>query len=226
MPSLISPASWRALGTCSLAVAVLAACSGGGSTAPSSMTRTIIVDGTQAGYMRSSLPSYPSVAFASNPIVGDQDLSVTPARGYRGVVGFSLASLPSGLHVTLATLTITPCSVVGTPLAKLGTMVVDHVSFGIPFDTTSYAGGTLTSDIGAIITDVTAGKKTLDVTSSVVSDVAASRLNSQFRLRMANLDTNNDGQNDYYVIATDAAHSDFCTFDANLESTLSVTFTQ
>lgn len=219
------PRTSRAVALAVIATITFSACGGGGSTAPATMYRYIPGDGTQIGWIRSG-GSAPSITFVANPIVGDLDSTIHAPAGFRAVYGFSLATVPAGAHITLATLKISVCGSVGSPITKLGDAIVDHIMFAVPFDSTAYAGGTLAPDIGALATDLLGHPGAVDATASVASDVAAGRPYSQYRVRMANLDSNNDGHDDILYFTTDAAHSGLCPYLAAQAPQLIVAFTQ
>lgn len=131
-------------------------------------------------------------------LVGDNLMD----QGLRGFVGFDISGL-SGKTVTSATLRVYQASTTADDVngespygsGQLGSIVVDHVDFGSTLDTDDFDGGTLTSNIGTILTESSEGWKTLDVTSYVQADINSGRPASQFRLRFSS-DTDNDGKND------------------------------
>ena len=115
---------------------------------------------------------------------------------YRAVVGFSLAGVAAGAHVTRATLSVEQCAVFGAPYTSLGSLIADHVDLTAGLAGDDYAGHTLTSNIGTVSPNATLGTKSLDVTTQVAADVAASRAVSGFRLRFATKDTDNNAAAD------------------------------
>jgi hypothetical protein len=82
---------------------------------------------------------------------------------------------------------------------------VDHVDYGAALDSADYDAPALTSNTGTLSTNDAEEYKTLNVTTSVASDLAG-RTRSQFRLRFSA--ENNVNFEDDYVQFTDA--EDFC----------------
>ena len=207
-----------------LAAVAIGACGGGGSTAPAPVTKSIIADSNQSGWIWSG-PTVPARVTFGDPHVGDLDADYQLPLGLRTVLGFNLATVPAGSHITGAILDLTLCGSVGSPIAKLGNVVVDHVTFSPPLDSLPNRGGTLTSDIGTIASDVNYGHRFLDVTSSVASDLVAARSSSQYRLRMANKDFNDDSVNDFVLFGADSSESGSCPYQASTVPRLTVTYT-
>src|SRR3984957_1899279 len=161
-----------------------------------------------------------SFAFDSSSEIAVGDIAST-GQTDRGVVTFNISAL-DGDTVQAAILRVYECDVVGDPFSFLGTVVVDHITPGIPPGQSQYAGGTLISDIGTIALDATNGFRNLTVTSAVQSDVAANGTYSQFRLRFSNEDGNSAGVGDY--VAFEMANGFDCAGDAALAPVLIVTY--
>ena len=109
----------------------------------------------------------------------------------RGFLRFSLASIPAGATIGSAVLRVHQSFVFGTPYASLGNVVVDHMRIGSALDLGDFETPAVV--VGTLSSDATLGHKTLDVTSSVVADLAAALANTDFRLRASLLDTDSDG---------------------------------
>lgn len=134
------------------------------------------------GYARSD-------SFASatgSPATGDKQVNFVDV-GWRQLYSFDIASIPDSYTIKSAILHLYQCDVVNTPYASLGNVIVDHVNYGTVFDTfgSAYDGATVAFDIGTLSTDDFRGYHSLDVTTSVQNDLAASptRAASQYRLR-------------------------------------------
>ena len=152
----------------------------------------------------------PALAFPSSDVlVGDQDGFVN-GTAVRGFIGFNLDSLPKGISIQQATLTATQCAVSNFPFDNLGNVVVQHVSYPVPLDTTPFFIAPLDSTVDTLSSTTTLGARTIIVTSSVTADIAASRSSSQYRLSMSSVDLNADGNSDYVAFAADSAHTTDC----------------
>jgi hypothetical protein len=132
--------------------------------------------------------------------VGDvQPLGSNPSNQFqRGFVSFTRA-LPPGATLVSATLELSPITFFGTPdlatlMTTMGNVVADHVDLGAALDATDFAAAALQSDIGTVLTSVTFGAVFLDVTASVLNDIANARPRSEFRVRFQNLSDNDSGQ--------------------------------
>lgn len=130
----------------------------------------------------------------STPGVGDNALD----EAFRGYLVYDLASVPPGAAIVSATLHARQTPPIGDPFPAFGVVDVDHVN------DRSYADATLTTDVGTLAPDGTAGARTLDVTAQVAADVAASRTTSQFRLRFSAVETDNDGAQDTVFFSRDS----------------------
>jgi hypothetical protein len=140
----------------------------------------------------------------AGPLTGD--LTAFPGVGFREFYSFDLSGVPASATITSATLRLYQEQVGGTPYAKLGNVVVDHVNFGTVLHGTDYAAPALAASVGIISSDTTKGYKSLNVLSRVLADRAAARTRSQFRIRFSIQDTDGDGVSDY-ALFTDAEMS-------------------
>lgn len=123
---------------------------------------------------------------------GDADSNVS----IRGFAGFDISSI-QGKTILSATLRFYQVSaaMIGAPYVDLGSVIVDHVTFGSSLDVSDHSGGTLTGNIGTISTNATTEFKTLDVIGFVQADINAGRTSSQYRTRFTT-DTNSDNGQD------------------------------
>jgi hypothetical protein len=131
----------------------------------------------------------------SNPIaVGDTDGSFLNFA--RGFARFDLSGLPSGSTLVSAVLALDQAALTGLPYDMLGDVVVDHVDIGPGLDSTDFGAAALDADVGILSSDATLGTKTLEVTTQVAADLAASSPTSDFRLRFPT-GSDADGADDY-----------------------------
>src|SRR5271165_3391397 len=142
-------------------------------------------------------------------LVGDQD-ALLNGTAVRGFVGFDISALPKGITIRQATITATQCAFSGFPFDNLGDVVVQHMTYAVPFDTTAFFANPIDASVDTLSDTTTLGPRTITVTSSVSADVAANRTSSQYRLSMSSTDYNGDGVSDYVVFATDSAHTYDC----------------
>lgn len=130
--------------------------------------------------------------------VGDADANV-PNSSLRGAMSFDLTLIPAGEKVTSATLFTRECAVVGSPIAKMGNVLLEHVNFGPVLDYTAYNTPVLDTTGGILTSDSTVGKHTRNVTAAVLADLAAGRTTTQFLLIMSEFADSHDSVNDYVV---------------------------
>lgn len=135
-------------------------------------------------------------ALGGSPMVGDVD-ALAPGKGYRMLFSFDLTAVPTGAVVDSARLRLFLAGHSTNPFVELGNVIVDHVDYGATFEGSDYFAGALTADIGTIAADTALGYKSLLVTSAVQADLSAARTRSQYRLRFATADGNNDGTSDF-----------------------------
>jgi hypothetical protein len=151
-----------------------------------------------------------AMAFPNTDVlVGDQDGFVN-GTAVRGFIGFNLTVLPKGISLQQATLTATQCDVSNNPFDNLGAVVVQHVSYPVPLDTTPFFVAPLDATLDTLSNTTPLGVRTIVVTSSVSADIANSRASSQYRLSMSSTDLNADGNSDFVVFAADSAHTTDC----------------
>jgi hypothetical protein len=150
-----------------------------------------------SGQMAQAFPGWPSV-------VGDFSGNVN-GTAVRGQIGFDLTGLPQGITVQGATLTAYQCAVNGDPIGNLGDVIVRHMSYPVPFDTTVFFKTALDSTVDTLSTSDALGPRSIIVTSSVVSDLGANRTASQYQLQMSSVDLE-FGQSDNAVFSADSAN--------------------
>jgi len=185
-------------------------------------TDTLMVAASQTGFVQSGAGDQAFAAPGSDIRVGD-DAAKDPLIDVRGFVGFDLSGLPSGIHITSAMLIATQCSVAGSPF-DLGDVVLDHVSYAVPFDTTAYSVTPLASLVGTISSDTTLGARRVSVTSSVADDIAKGRSSSQFRLRMSTTNEAGNGPSNQVIFASDSANTADCVPASSEQPRLVVTY--
>jgi hypothetical protein len=129
------------------------------------------------------------------PQVGDLG---QPGSSYtcRQFFSFDISGVPAGSIVTSAVLRVDLFLVVGDPYTSLGEVVVDHLDYGT-LDANDFSLRALVEGLGPIPGGATLGPKSLDVTAQVAQDVGRRRSRSQFRLRFAPLESDNDTANDF-----------------------------
>lgn len=195
-----------------IAGSLVAACStSGNGVGPSSSARsdTLMVAAEQTGFVQSGAGD-PAFASPGTDIVVGDEAARDPLIDVRGFIGFDISSLPSGIRLQSATLVATQCGISGSPFS-LGNVVVDHVSYAVPFDTAVFAETALATTIGTLSTDSSLGTRSVSVTSSVANDILDGRTSSQFRLRMSgNADAGN-GPSNQVIFASDSANTLDCT---------------
>jgi hypothetical protein len=208
--------------TGSLAVACSSSSNGVGPSGNNNRSDTVMVAAQQTGYVESGAGDPAFASPGSDIRVGD-DAARDPLIAVRGFIGFDLSSLPSGIHVQSATLVATQCAISGSPFT-LGNVVVDHVTYPAPFDTTVFAETAIAMQVGTLSTDASIGTRTVSVTSSVVNDLAAGRDSSQFRLRMSTSNDAGNGPSNQVIFASDSAHTVDCTPASGQQPRLVIAF--
>ncbi len=207
--------------TGSLAVACSSSSTGVGSS-NDNRSDTVMVAAEQTGFVESGAGDQAFASPGSDIRVGD-DAARDPLIAVRGFIGFDLSTLPSGIHVQSATLVATQCAISGSPFT-LGNVVVDHVTYPAPFDTTVFAQSAIAMQVGTLSTDGSIGARSVSVTSSVANDLATSRGSSQFRLRMSTDNDAGNGPSNQVIFASDSAHTLDCTPAAGQQPRLVITF--
>jgi hypothetical protein len=214
-----------ALATATLTGSLAVACSSSSTgVGPSSNNRsdTVMVAAEQTGFVESGAGDQAFASPGSDIRVGD-DAARDPLIAVRGFLGFDLSSLPSGIHVQSATLVATQCAISGSPFT-LGNVVVDHVTYAAPFDTTVFAESAIASQVGTLSTDPSIGARSVPVTSSVANDIATSRGSSQFRLRMSTSNDAGNGPSNQVIFASDSAHTLDCNPISGQQPSLLIIF--
>jgi hypothetical protein len=225
---MMTPRAYRvaALAAATLTGSLAAACSsssyGSGPSSNNDRSDTVMVAAEQTGFVESGAGVQAIASPGSDVRVGD-DAARDPLIAVRGFVGFDLSKLPGGIQVQSATLVATQCAVSGSPFT-LGNVVVDHVTYAVPFDTTVFAASAIASQVGTLSTDESIGARSVSVTSSVASDIAAQRTSSQFRLRMSTSDDAGNGPSNQVIFASDSAHTLDCTPAAGQQPRLVIIF--
>lgn len=164
-------------------------------TGPTGQDVTVDIPSTAAldGWVRST----GDFAITGSPITGDLDAAV-PGIGYRQFYSFDLSALPAGATIVSATLRLYQSTTVGSPYAKLGNVVVEHVDYGDALGPAGYSAVPLEGGAPPVISsDASVGPKTTGVATAVTNDLTAGRIHAQFRLRFSNTDANNDGVSDF-----------------------------
>lgn len=157
---------------------------------------TPIVIGSTAGLDGEVNSDGVAVSAGGAPKVGDVE-DILTSTAYRQFFSFNLANIPSGTVISTATLRLYQASVTNSPYdGALGSVVVDHVSYGEVLDATAYATATLAS-AGTLSSDASTGYKSLNVASRVQDDLNNGRPRSQYRLRFSLGDANLDFGDDY-----------------------------
>ena len=190
-------ASLLALGTF-----LLSACGsgGGGGGGPSPLTLVLPSEGTVDGTVRSDGTVN---AGGIDCYLGDVDMEdpgpamLPPVHvGERAFVSFDLASVPLGVTIVSATLTLGQFNTEGDPYGDgHGVVIADHVDYGPALDVGDYDAAPLSTDVGTLSPDAAQEEKSLDVTAEVIDDLGL-RARSQFRLRFSNADSDADGTAD------------------------------
>ncbi len=170
---------------------LLAGCGGGGGT-PAPVTVTLTSTPALDGLVFAS----GTVTLGSNVTAGDYANALGPAGGLRGFVSFDLTGIPSGVTVTLATLTLVQRLTNAAPYASLGTVLVDQVVYGPVLEAGAYARSFPTSQgFATLSSDATLGPKSIVVTAQVQLNIDSLHPQSQFRLRFP-LEEDGDGDSD------------------------------
>jgi hypothetical protein len=155
-----------------LGILLLPAC-GGGSGGP----RTLVIPTTEAfdGYV-GKIGNSDSTG--TEIFVGDY--LANPARG---LVGFSLAGVPSGATILGATLKMEQFDVRGVPYTDLGSILLDHVDLGAAIDGTDYGSPAIAAAFAVLSTTSALEDKQADVTAQVAQALALGLPRADFRLR-------------------------------------------
>jgi len=130
--------------------------------------------------------------FTNSAVAGDFDQS-WPAIGYRGLFSFDIGSIPNAAIIQSATLRVFQFGSLGNWPTTHGPAIVSHVDYGGSLDAGDYNGTNISYNIGTISSSTAAGWRELEVKSAVIAANGALP-RAQFRVELANLDSNNDGQ--------------------------------
>jgi hypothetical protein len=111
-------------------------------------------------------------------------LTVSNIVDFRSLCSFDLHGVPTGVGILSANLRVFQTDAFGAAEA-LGQVLVDHMDYGtLDPDFLDYTRTALTSNIGNFPVADHATFQTLDVAPEVNADLTASRVRSQFRLRV------------------------------------------
>jgi hypothetical protein len=169
-------------------------------------------DGDQVSFILHGVPAEDGVVLSDHtvrtdgtlPQVGDLGGS-NPTLVGRQVFSFDLTPIPAGSIIVSAQLRADQYVVFGTPYATLGTVLVDHLEYGL-LDETDFAARALQEGLGPFSKDASLGAKTVDVSAAVAQDLAVGRTRTQYRLRFSPTETDGNTQNDFASFAeADAA---------------------
>jgi hypothetical protein len=185
------------LGAAALASATLA-CGSNHSTAPSLVLAadTATASPPVTGYVLATAgvgSAAPQRTWIANDsaTVGDNNGTVYPSS-MRGVISFTLPTLPGGATFHAAFLDITQCQIDSNPFDSLGTIVADHLfPTGAP-DSATYDTTAIANAVATVATAPTTTPASISLTASVGADYAAGRTTSQYRLRFSIQDTDTD----------------------------------
>ena len=178
---------------------VLAGCGGGGGGGGADLQRLTVIAAPEYDGMADTtgLVSFlPGTAFSC---AGDLEGTYGPGYLVRQLFAFHVGALPVGARILRAELRLYQVDVEGSPYAKRGDVIVDHVDYIPDPGPDTYDGQNLTRDIGTLSFSPETGLRTLDVTEAIRADVLADRPWSQYRLRFwsAIILPILDHQNDY-----------------------------
>ena len=115
----------------------------------------------------------------------------------RGFMSFDLTGIPASANVQSIQLRFYQTNVTGTPYAKLGNLLIQHVDYGSTLDNAAYDTPVLHS---AILSPHTGSGEWYTITANTISDwieadLAAGRSRTQFRLQFST-ETDGDGLQD------------------------------
>jgi hypothetical protein len=175
--------------------------------------------------VKGELTAVPAQAYPGADIqVGDLDGNIN-GTAVRGQIGFDLSGLPQGIQIQGAELTAQQCAVNGFPFTGgLGNVIIRHMTYAVPFDTTVFFKQALDSTVDTLTTTTALGIRSLIVTNMVTSDIAVGRPASQFQLQMSDEDVNGDGVSDNVVFAADSANTFDCTPVGGQQPRLIITY--
>lgn len=223
---MMTPRPYRlaALAAAALTGSLAVACSSSSSGVDPSRNRsdTVMVAAQQTGFVESGAGDEAFASPGSDIRVGD-DAARDPLIAVRGFIGFDLSSLPHDASVQSATLIATQCAISGSPFT-LGNVVVDHVTYPAPFDTTVFAESAIAMQVGTLSTDESIGARSVSVTSSVANDISTGHGSSQFRIRMSTSNDAGNGPSNQVIFASDSANTPDCTPASGQQPRLVIVF--
>jgi hypothetical protein len=129
---------------------------------------------------------------------------------YRAFFSFDLAEIPAGASIVSAEFTVRQTNIQGDPFGLMQALIADHIEMGAVFTSQAYAQFTLETilDPGGtptVLSDTAGlGPRSMDVTTQVQNDLDAGRARSQFRVRGAVDDPDNDDVSDLVVFSDGA----------------------
>lgn len=158
-----------------------AGCGGGGAASGGSSTLTFSPSTNVT--LQASGTATGTVSTLAGLQVG-QFLTIRMVTGLRfGLFPF----LGSANTIDSARLRLRQVSTSGEPYLVHGSVVADHVDFGLSLGAGDASPPVVTSDLGVLSSDATLGIKELDVTAAVAAAVAANSLTIDFLLRFNDL---------------------------------------
>lgn len=192
-------AGLRAAGlAAAIALGLLPGCGGGGSTTAGGAVEQLLL---------TSVPAEDGVVFSDRVVRTDGVVPVTGDLGAdranlvgRQFLSFDLSPVPSGALITSAVLRVDTFVVVGQPFTSLGSVVADHLDYGV-LDANDFGLRALESGLGPLASDSALGAHSLDLTAAVADDVARGRTRCQLRLRFSPEETDGDLNSDFVSFA-------------------------
>jgi hypothetical protein len=169
-----------------LLIALLSGCgSGGGGGATSPITVALESQAPMDGVVHDSGSS------SNIDIIWIGDSTTNKAN--RGIVSFSLNSIPPSADIQTAILRIYQDNNDPINGYSLGSVKVDHITF-VTFDDLLYDQTALSTISGFLSTSFLVGWKEITVTAAVQNDLDNSRANSQYRFYHQLLTNNNNAE--------------------------------
>jgi hypothetical protein len=165
---------------CWLVLASISAtgCGGGnGPSGPPVVVDLLVVPGSE-GTVHSDGTVTPGGAF----LIGDSATNVA----HRALLRFSTAAIPAGAVLESAVLRVHQSSVVGSPYATLGEVVLQHVSLdrgaGPGLDAGDFASPPVSDGFAMLSRETTIGYHSIDLVVGVSNDLRAGRTTSDLRI--------------------------------------------
>lgn len=201
MPSLRCPAPVALVAA--LVLVLLPACGGGGgddndnNNPPPLGPLTIPSTPSLDGVLLLSTNTFETGNASALPAIGDTALISGDTSFLRALFSFDLSGVQQ--TPTSATLSLFIQSTSGNPGIMMALGRVDHINFGNTFPDTFNFGTLLDPNFDQIQNLNQTGRVNLDVTSQVLADLASNRTRSQFRVRGAVEQSDDDPDNDQTV---------------------------